>query len=219
MSKISAQDFVGTRARFQRLSDAKLFAGWIEDFFGNNVVISTNTNHSVQIGDEFRFEGFGNHIAVVFVARLEAVGKLDLAKESVVTAVEGTNARIVEAKRVRLELQVSSPVRFSASKENLRMLVSDVFTVLNEGERQIEAVVIDVAKQGIGLVSKSNVKPKEYVSVRMETRLGAIEAKGNVRYCTIDKDRVGFYRIGIMFTDMDRVNRPRWDRFISQSNE
>jgi len=219
MAKISAQDFVGTRARFQRIGDAKLFAGWIEDFFGHKVVISTNTNHAVQIGDEFRFEGFGNHIAVVFHAKLEAVAKLDLTNAGVVTAVEGTNARIVEAKRVKLELQVSSPVRFSASNENLRMLAPDVFTVLNEGANQVEGFMIDIAKQGIGFVSKKKVKPKEYVEVRMETRIGTIEAKGNIRYCIPDKDRDGFYRVGIMFTDLDRVNRPRWDRFLSQNHE
>ncbi len=219
MSKISAQDFVGTRARFQRLGDAKLFTGWIEDFFGNKVVISTSTSHAVQIGDEFRFEGFGNRIAVVFSARLESVVQLDLGKDSIVTEVEGTAARIIEAKRVRLELQVSSPVRYSASHENVRMLAPEVFTVLNEGENQVEGFMIDIAKQGIGFVSKKKVKPKEYVEVRMETRIGPIVAKGNIRYCTPDKDRNGYYRTGIMFTDMDRMNRPRWARFISQMDE
>ncbi|MFM9873026.1 MAG: PilZ domain-containing protein [Fimbriimonadaceae bacterium] len=219
MAKISAQDFVGTRARFQRIGDAKLFAGWIEDFFGNKVVISTNTNHLVNIGDEFRFEGFGNRIAVVFNAKLDAVAKLDMANESVLTEVEGTNAKILEAKRVKLELQVCSPVRFSASHENLRMLSPDIFTVLNEGAEQVEGFMIDIAKQGIGFVSKKKVKPKEYVEVRMETRIGTIEAKGNIRYCLPDKDRTGFYRVGIMFTDMDRVNRPRWTRFLSQNHE
>lgn len=215
MSRISPHDFVGTRARFQRLRDAKLFTGWIEDFKDNIVTISTNTNHAVQIGDEFRFEGFGPQVAVVFNAKLESIGELDLATQGLITTVEGTNARIVEAKRVKLELFVSSPVRFSASTENLRMQADNTSTVLSFPGGQVAGFTIDIAKQGIGFICQKPLKAQQLVHVRIETKIGPIDAEGCVRYCVPDKDRVGMLRVGVMFTDMDRVNKPRWDRFLS----
>lgn len=217
MGRISAKDFVGTRARFQRLRDAKLFAGWIEDFYGNLVTISTNTNFAVEIGDEFRFEGFGNKVSIVFNAKLQAVGQLDSMAEAKVTSVDGTNVKIVEAKRSKLELSVSSPVRLAASQESLRMQTNEVFVQISESERDYTGFVIDVGQQGIGLVSQFKLNARASVRVVMDTRLGPIEALGQVRYCLPDKDRDGMNRIGIMFTDMDRVHRPRWDRYLSEA--
>lgn len=217
MGRISAQDFIGTRARFQRLRDAKLFSGWIEDYYGNLVTISTNTNHAVEIGDEFRFEGYGNRVSIVFNAQLTEVGQLDTLCEAKVTSVDGTNIKIVEARRVKLVLHVSSPIRLAASHESLRMMTREIFVKLEVGERDYEGYVIDVAQQGVGLISSQTLKPKSSVRVVMDTRLGPIEALGQVRYCLPDKDREGLMRIGVMFTDMDRVHRPRWDRFLSEA--
>lgn len=217
MARISAQDFVGTRTRFQRLRDAKLFTGWIEDFFGNKVVVSSNTQFPVAVGDEFRFEGFGHHISVVFQARLESVGQLSLVDAGTVTAIEGTNAQIIEARRVSFHLGLVGPVRFSASKENLRMRSTDLFVTLQEGPVTHEGFAIDVSEGGIGVVCKSRLKAKEFVKVRIETRYGAVEAGGNIRYCLPDKDREGMYRIGVMFMDMDRVNKPRWERYLEKA--
>jgi hypothetical protein len=216
MSRISAQDFVGTRARFQRLRDYKLFTGWIEDFFGNKVTVSTNTQQSVEIGDEFRFEGFGHHISVVFTAKLDAIGKLDLVNQGIVTAVEGTNARIVEAKRVKFDLTVSGPVRFSASEEKVRVSTPDIFAAVKFGPYEHQGFLVDVGLEGVGMVLHSKVPVKENVDLKMETRLGSIEAKANVRYCSPDRDRAGMWRIGLLFIEMDRVNKPRWDRFMTE---
>ena len=67
MSRINTRDFVGTRARFQRLRDARLFNGWIENFFGSKVEVTTSTEFPVEIGDEFRFEGFGHHLSLIHI--------------------------------------------------------------------------------------------------------------------------------------------------------
>jgi hypothetical protein len=217
LGKISPQDFIGTRTRFQRLRDAKLFTGWIEDFFGTKVVISSNTNFAVQVGDEFRFEGFGHHISVVFTAVLDSVGQLSLVDAGRVTTIEGTNARIVEAKRVSFHLTLVGPVRFSASHENLRMRTSDLFAVVADSVGEHEMIVVDVSQGGLGLISGTPLKAKDYVKIRIETRLGPVDATGNVRYCRLDRDRDGMYRVGLQFMDMDRVNRPRWERYLEKA--
>lgn len=214
MARIGAKDFVGTRCRFQRLRDAKFFTGWIEGFFGNSLEVSCNTDWPVQIGDEFRFEGYGHHISVVFNARLDSVGTLDVGSNGVVTAIEGTSARILEAKRVSFKLTVSSQVRYAVSQESVRMKVNDLYTKVSKGPFSMEAVTVDVSMTGIGIVSKLELVPNEAVEVSVETPFGRVAAMGCVRYCRPDADRKGMFRSGIMFTDLGRVERPRWERFL-----
>ncbi|MFX8731524.1 hypothetical protein ABTM48_20090, partial [Acinetobacter baumannii] len=65
MAKINPRDFIGTRCRLQRLRDAKVLNGWIEDFLSSSVDVATASELNLRVGEEFRFEGFGHHISVV----------------------------------------------------------------------------------------------------------------------------------------------------------
>lgn len=218
MSKISAQDFIGTRARFQRLRDAKFFHGWITGFFGNSVEVSTSTDAPVKIGDEFRFEGYGHHISVVFNGRLEEVGELDIMSDGIVTAIAGSNARVLEAKRIALKLTVVSPVRFAASNESVRLKTEDRYTKVKVGIHELEAFTVDVSPNGVGIVLRHPLNPDDCVTASVETPVGVVTGMASVRYCRPDIDRDGFYRVGLMFIDLGRVERPRWERFLKNAH-
>ncbi|MBX3113129.1 MAG: PilZ domain-containing protein [Fimbriimonadaceae bacterium] len=215
MSRISARSFIGTRARFQRLRDAKFFNGWIEDFSGNRLSISTHNQHAVELGDEFRFEGFGHHISVVFNARLDHIGQLDLgAAGAMVSQIEGSNVQVIEACRTTFDFTVTSPIRFAASNESVRMQMPEIYTTIDFEGRTIETFTIDVGPQGIGVILREPLPHHAMVDVTVETRLGAVNAAGCVRYCRKDPDRAGMMRCGIMFTDLGRMEKPRWERFL-----
>ena len=218
MARVGARDFVGARVRFQRIRDAKIFNGWIENFFGNTIEVTTSTEAPVEIGDEFRMEGFGHHISVVFNAKLESVATFDVLSAGAVRAIEGSNARIIEAKQVSFALTVSSPVRFCASSESVRMKVGEIFTRVKAGGENVDGFVLDVGPNGLGTVLRSQLKKGDCVEVTIATNLGDIKAMANVRYSHPDKERKGLWRTGLMFTDMGRIERPRWERFLKEVN-
>lgn len=216
MSRINTRDFVGTRARFQRLRDARLFNGWIENFFGNKVEVTTSTEFPVEIGDEFRFEGFGHHISVVFNAKLEAVHQVDLGDLSALQAIEGSNARILEARTSTLSLVVTNQARYAASSETVRVKVQDLYTKVNWQMFAEDGFVTDVSPMGVGLLLREKISVGEPVDVQIQTNLGLVKATGSVRHCRPERDRPGYNRLGVMFTDLGRLERPKWERFLKE---
>ncbi len=219
MTKISINSFVGTRTRFQRLRDAKLFSGWIESYSGAFVELSTSTNFAVQIGDEFRIEGYGHKIAMSANAKLVEIGKLDLQKEGMVMAVAGTSSVIVEAKRVLLRLEMSSPARFSASIENLRVKTPSIPILFDQQGNEFQGFCLDVGQQGLGFTTTESPKVNQEIQARLQTGQGVIHCTGNVRYCLPDNDRPGMRRCGVHLNPFDRTTGPKWERFIAEISE
>jgi hypothetical protein len=215
MSKISIENFVGTRTRFQRIRDAKIFSGWIESYAFTHIALSTNTNHAVQIGDEFRIEGYGHKVSMVVNAKLMDIGKLDLINEGKITAVVGTNARIIEAKRVLLNMELSGPVRFAASTENVRIKTPLIPLLAKQGENELQGFSLDVSQQGIALTTSGILQANEQLEGQLQTNQGVIRFTGNVRYCLTDKDRDGMNRCGIHIDPFDRTTSPKWEAFIN----
>lgn len=211
MSRISPKDFVGTRCRFQRLRDAKIFNGWINNYFGNEVVLATSTDSAVQIGDEFRVEGYGNQISVVFNAILKEVSTLDLTTSAKVSEIGG-NATFIEAKQVAFVLDVVGVVRFSASQEPVRLKVSDLEVELTISGKKISGFAVDISNMGAGVVVTQEVPKGSVFELQLHSPFGVVTAVGGVRYCRPDPDRPQHFRIGLLFTDLGRIERPRWER-------
>lgn len=215
MSKITIENFVGTRTRFQRLRDAKLFSGWIESYVGNVIVLSTNTNYAVNIGDQFRIEGYGHKVSMVVNARLNEIGRLDINKESLVTEVQGTNARILEAKRIHLQMSVVGPVRFAATEESLRIKAPMLPILVEQGEVQVQGYCVDAGLQGFGFVTDCQLVSDTEVKAQIQTKHGMVVCKGNLRYCIKDRDRDDMYRCGVHISPLERTMAPRWDAFLN----
>lgn len=211
MAKINPRDFIGTRCRLQRLRDAKVFNGWIEDFLGSSVDVTTSTEANLETGDEFRFEGFGHHISVVFNGRLTEHRDDAQAWRA---ATYGSAARALDTSGTALRLAVSGPVRYSASPESVRMLCPDLATRIVFGSNEINGVSVDVGPNGVGVLATSEVDPGTTVAAFIETPAGRVTAQALVRYCRSQSGRPGHCRFGLMFTDMGRLDRPRWERFL-----
>jgi len=215
MSRITSSDFVGTRARFQRIRDSKIFNGWIESFFGNRLEVSTATDHAVMIGDEFRFEGFGHMISVVFLAKLEAIGTFDdtMGRSA---QIAGSQSQIVEAHRTTLRLVVSSPMRYANSPEAVRYKIKQMYAPVTVGSKTIEAFALDVSPAGIGLTTDEQIEPQTNVTVCIHTGLGKVTAPAVCRHSRPDEDRPGKFRAGFMFFELSRLDKPKWERFIKE---
>ncbi len=200
MSLVTSSDFVGTRARFQRLRDSKIFNGWIVTFFGNRLEVSTGADATLKPGDEFRFEGFGDHISVVFNTKLE-------------TITPGTDQTL--GKSVLL-LSVASPMRYADSPESVRYRIQELKAQVEHGGKTVKGSAIDASPTGVGLSCDTEIPLKCEVKVTVVTPLGAITAKAECRHCDADPDRPGKFRAGFSFLELGRVDKPKWDRFVRE---
>ena len=217
MARVNARDFVGTRCRLQRLRDAKVFNGWIEDFHGTSAKLSLCKSAALSAGDEFRVEGFGHYMSVVFNAVLDASEANSLSGlRCMIAETDGANARLIETRRHSVKLSVRGDVRFSTSPESVRIATCDLPVSVTWDWHLIEGVVVDVGLTGVGVVAKDPIESRLAVKAQITIPSGQIVALASTRYCRPDTERAGFYRFGLMFTEVGRIDRPRWERYIRE---
>ena len=197
-------DFVGTRARFQRLRDSKIYNGWIDQMAGNRVILGLTGTHLPTVGDEYRIEGFGHLVSVVFLAKLENTFSVEDQK----TVDQAGND-------VRLDFLVASAVRMVESNETVRYKLKNVAVQVKSGEKIVPCLAIDASFSGIGLRCPEKMEPSCEVAMVVSTPLGNIVVTAVCKHCREDADEPGTFRAGFQFNEFGRVDRPKWERFIT----
>jgi hypothetical protein len=212
MGKISPGDFIGTRVRFQRLTDARLFNGWLDDFRGSMLTVQTVDDLTDDVGARFNFEAFGLGVTAVFEAKLALV-----AQRPVHTAgVEGALALSQAPGWTTLHFRVEGSLRCVTSEESFRIRVQEMVATLvtPHGEEQVR--LIDVGPKGFGAVTSQPYEPGSLVGFLVQTASGRIVGQAEVRYCRESAGQDGPYRIGVQLARMPRLDGPRWDRFVRE---
>lgn len=217
MARLNPSDFVGSRARFNRMRDAKIFNGWVLDFAGNQIELSTSTDAVVEIGDEFRVEAFGNNISMVFNAEIEDIGTISLETCDVVKESSSAQVKVVSAKQVTFRMRLVGQVKYSWSAESRRKRVDDLKCEVSYKGKELNCIVVDVSQQGLGVISTKKFESGEEFDVAISTKLGPVKGKATVRYCRPDADRPDHFRLGLLLEAMGRVDGPRWARFVEQA--
>lgn len=214
MSRITHLDFIGTRARLQRLTDAKILNGWIANLNDQIVDITATTVAQLHKGDQFQIEGFGNRISVSFTAVLGEVEYLEAGPKLQVDGEVKPSLR--NPMKVSLKMRIATQIRYGSSSEAVRVKVDDLpAQVVYKGAR-LDAVVIDVGKNGVGLVVPAAMEPGQTVQLMVGTSTGPIKTTADVRYCREEPDRPNYFRVGLMFLDLGRVERPKWEQFVKK---
>jgi hypothetical protein len=213
MPRIASKDFVARRARFQRVSDAKIFHGWVRDFVGQSLVIATSTESAMRIGDCFLVEITGNGVLARLQAKLAAFGDIRMA-ESTEETLGGTQAKLVTVSTTDVEFRVVGQPAFVETNEQQRILAWGVTALIRRiGGASIEAKVVDLSLDGIGLTVREKFEKDEPVELDITTPYGQVTATAHVRYCRMPKNSFE-YRLGLRFDDMGRLDRPRWTRLL-----
>lgn len=212
MGKISPGDFIGTRVRFQRLTDARLFNGWLDDFRGNLLAVQTVDDLTDDVGARFSFEAFGLGVTAVFEAKLALVAQ----RPSQSPAVEGALALSTSPGWTTLHFRVEGPLRCVTSEESFRVRVQDMGATLvtPHGEEQVR--IIDVGPKGFGAVTSQPYEPGSLVGFVVQTAGGRVVGQAEIRYCRETSGPDGPYRIGAQLARMPRLDGPRWDRFVRE---
>lgn len=203
-----AFDFTGTRTRFQRLKDCKLFNGWIEKFHADRVMVKTESPGDLAADQDFRFEAFGNGTTASFVAKVESVMDHSPSASGLMEALPSGTRFVV--------FKISTALRFSESSEAARHKVKDIPVCLILNQETISAAATDVSIGGIGAICGREIPAGMQLTVAIQTPLGAISATAESRYCRPENGKPGMYRVGLMFLEMNRVAKPKWERYVGE---
>lgn len=217
MSSLSFAEFTNTRCRFQRLNDAKLFNGWILSLTDRAIQITTNSPDGLAVGEEFMVDGTSKKNKVSFRCVLKGVGSMDKSASFRVTNVVGTGMQLMEQQTALYVLQVTSEIRLTPNLESVRLKVDDMAVVFDFEGESVRGIAIDIAEKGVGVILPEPLEKGEQIPITIETEIGPVKAVCKVCYCQQSKDQVGWYRAGLMFTELQRVNAQQWRKLIEKS--
>jgi hypothetical protein len=187
---VQRKTFINTRARFQRLTDAKLFSGWVRHFGKNTLVVSLTRDGVVKAGDIFIFQVFGPGSVAMFEATVSL------------------------AKGQEITLAITNDVRLIRSSEEMRVLVEGMTGTLLYELREHEIMFVDVSDKGAGVLSPRSIPKDATVELHIDTSQGKVICTGEIRYCKLEPKIPGQYRIGMRLTPQNRIDIARWQKLM-----
>ncbi len=193
MSNRSPQgDFSRTRARIQRLRDAKLFGAWVSQLVGNRVLVRRSPDLECRPGDLFHFQLFGKDSSLLFPAEF-----------------------VVETQDV-LVFEIQKPPRQVASSESPRINVRGLIGRATVEASVIDLEIVDMSLEGMGALANEPIPQGTEVDIEVSGPPGTVTGKAHVRNC---RETVvgGTYRIGFEVTAIDRTNQARWRSYFSEA--
>jgi len=218
MAISSQEGFVGTRARFQRFRDGKFFYGWIEQFAGNYLRVTTQNHYPVAVGDEFRFECCGRDSSAVFKAGLSNVWLPTANLVEFKDQVQGNTALKISAINCSsFELKVEGLIEYVANSEVVRMKLPEVPSLIKVEGQEFEAYAIDICAGGVGLISTQQIPSGHIADVVLDTKISEIAASGSVVYFRPDALHHEMFRIGVKFDELSRSTLAQINRLIQIS--
>ncbi|QYK55925.1 MAG: PilZ domain-containing protein [Fimbriimonadaceae bacterium] len=175
-----------------------------------------NASKVLEIGDTFRMEANGQRGNFIFEATLQSVEQLDMGANGVVAAIEGTSARLLEARMVTLVLMIGPQPRYAPTPQPFRIRVTGIDGMVNSSGSALEASLLDVSSEGFALFSKREIRLGDTIRFEIATPLGMVRGDGQVMNCRPAPDHPGFHRVGVKVIDLGRLDAPRWARVVQE---
>ena len=204
--------FVNTRARFQRISDAKLFNGWVNTLSTRSTIVSVSEPIKAQPGQVFRFEVYGKGAIAVFEARME------IASGTLIAFAICSQIRAMPSKedmRQRTTNLTALVYAFPQQENELDAPVEyEPFDIATAAHPIAEAQVVDVSTKGVGLLMNLSFEKGERLRVVLNTEWGPADCRAEVRYCKPEGDR---YRVGMQVESMDRLSKGIFARLVGKT--
>jgi hypothetical protein len=197
------------RTTFQRIADARFFNGWVKVITAEVVVAHTCTSCTLNPGDEFAFQVYGNKKDVFFHAKLKAFQRADI----------GPFAADCVGSTVGLNLgcQILTPMTFREGVSQPRFCVEGVTAdiVANEDRVTEGAVVIDIGPGGFAALTVAHLRKGDLVNVNLSAFGQTVLCQAEVRNTTRNALDARYQRTGFQILTMERVDRLRWKQVYS----
>jgi hypothetical protein len=201
------EDFALLHARttFQRLSDAKLFTGWVRELTAETLVVDTFTVDQPQRGDTFAFEIHGKGVTA------DTVATLDLAK----AGDPGPFSPIKPRNGCMISLECNHGGSFAVrpSRSEARFWAYGISVeVARESRDRLSAEIIDIGPESFSLLLPERLKKGEIVSATLAVHGRRILCSAQVRNC-IGKE--GCYRVGLRISSMGGLDETWWKQLYN----
>ncbi|HVL39138.1 MAG TPA: PilZ domain-containing protein [Fimbriimonadaceae bacterium] len=196
----TTEEFIDGRVRFQRLSDAKFFNGWVEDFRGTVLTVEAADEFSLLPSDKFAFQLYGRKRDAIFMG--EAL------------RASSGEATVGRSKGHLYRFRITGDMTFSKSAENARFLARGARATVEHQEQVQDALVLDYSASGLGMLCPKSLPREGVVAINMA--IGGVEMQcvAQVRYSRPTEG--GQFRTGFKILRFAASSQERWDRLVQQ---
>lgn len=184
--------FTNTRARFQRVSDARFFSGWVAGSLGNQLSVRLAPGAELALGDR------------VFVS-------LACAQFGATFHAEVTGATASETL-----LTIEGKPKYGAATEDVRYSTASMTGCLAVGSKRHPMEIGDISSKGLGGHVDSEIARGVQVRFEIDGVYGQVGGTAEVRYCRADPARPGRFRIGLLIVAVGRIDGARWTRMLGE---
>lgn len=214
MGHYSTSDFVGTRTRYQRFSDSKLFSGWIESFSPNSIVVRTATDSYIKKGDRFIFHVGSVNTNARFVADFQVIDSLELIRTQSILAGD-KQANLVDVPEANFAFKLVSQLEYQPTTEEVRHSVGG-WMVQVKGPSGVlcSAFLSDVSETGAGILCADSYQRGERVTIYVEAMARCLELEAEVRYSVKSKIAPDMFKTGLKLCDFGRLEGAVWRNFL-----
>jgi hypothetical protein len=215
MGHFSTFDFVGTRTRFQRFSDSKLFHGWIENFSPSYLVIRTDDAASFHEGDRYIFHASSRRCGVRFVADFEFLGRSQHWIDAKSLTYDSVRKTFQDVGAASLTLRVASQLEYQPTDEDSRQMVGGlIVTIADSQGKEVSAYLSDLSDFGAGVLSDSLFNRGENVTIKVRSHSSVMEYPAEVRYSVKSKIAPGMFRSGLKLAEYGRLESAVWRNIL-----
>lgn len=201
-----------TRARVQRLSDAKLFSGWARQV--NRVVFSLQivSPQQLRVGDKLHVSLFGDRVEARLPAKVVEVGPGD--PDVAFSADRNHRGPILIFEAM---CEIAGEITLAECAAPPRFLVDGALvSVSGEDVTCEDCRVLDVSPLGFSFLGALHRRKGDDLAVRIFAHGQLIQGEVEVRNCLPNLVRDGEYRLGVRLKEMNRVDALRWREFYTK---
>ena len=88
--------------------------------------------------------------------------------------------------------------------------------ILFEGA-EFAFTLVDISENGMGIICASNLERGTNVEFEVYTPIGSVNGLGEIRYCRADADAANQFRVGVLVSELDRIERARWNQLLNSN--
>lgn len=212
MGRVPYSEFVGSRARFQRLSDQRVFSGWLKSMKNDRAILTAEEYLPVGQSERFLFQVQGPSADAYFIAAGSEV------PVTTTPYVQGAAAQqIVNLAALTYEFCLVTQIQMRDAQQHARKSVRTMAASLQACGRTSDLLIADASSGGMGVIAWEEVMKGDVVRVELDCEALKASFMCEVRHCRPEQRLIGAYRVGLQFKNPDRISLVSWRKLIHPS--
>ena len=212
MGRVPYTEFVGARARMQRLADQRIFSGWLHELRSDRIWVTSEGPLEIDAGQRFLFQLQGPSADAYLIA--SSINGAP-ASRSDIGAVHGNTAlHMVNLPAYNYPFAVITAVQLRDGQQTFRKALSALNARMHYYGEDYEVLLTDGSPAGMGALVWRELRQGSRVEITVTS--GDVESAFDceVRHCRPDERLPGSYRVGLKFETADRIALVTWRRLL-----